>query len=144
MKQYELTYLISPDLSDKEADSFSIEIASLVQEKQGILEKNLSLLKKQLGYPIKKKMVAYLAGLNFQINPEGLEELKKQIKSESRILRYLILTKEPPKKIVKTLITREGRKEGESFFDKKPKRVIKPKVELKEIEKKLEEILKNE
>ena len=128
MKSYELTYLISPDLSEEEAISLSTEITSLIQEKQGILEKNLSLLKKQLSFPIKEKTAAYLAGLNFQMKPEGLEELKNQIKSESRILRHLILFKESPEKPVKTLV-------------KEPKRIIKPKVELKEIEKKLAEIL---
>ena len=129
IKHYELTYLISPDLSEEEANSLSAEIFSLVLGKQGILEKNLSLLKKQLSYPIKKKTAAYLATLNFQIKSKKLEELKNQIKSESKILRHLIIVKESPKKAIKTLI-------------KKPKRATKPKVELKEIEKKLEEILK--
>lgn len=128
MKHYELTYLISPDLSDEEANSLSTEISSLIQEKQGILEKNLFLLKKQLSYTIKKKTAAYLVTLNFEINSEKLEELKKQIESNSKILRYLIIVKKLSKKTIKTLI-------------KKPKRTIKPKVELKEIEKKLEEIL---
>ncbi len=131
MKHYELTYLISPDLSNEEANSLSTEITSNILAKQGILEKNLSLLKKQLSYSIKKKTAAYLACLNFQIKPEGLKELRKQIESNSKILRYLILSKESPEKTAKTLI-------------KKPRRIIKPKVELKEIEKKLEEILKDE
>jgi len=135
MKHYELTYLISPDLSEEEANSLSTEITSSVQKKQGILEKNLSLLKKQLSHAIKKKTAAYLASLDFQINPEGLEELKKQIKSDPRILRHLILLKPIPK------IT-EKKATKLSIISKK--KAAGKKVELKEIEKKLEEILKNE
>lgn len=92
MKTYELTYLISPDLSEQEAISLSIEISSFIEkEGQGVLEKNQPLLRKQLSYPIKKKTSAYLTSLNFQIKPEKLAELKKQIELNSKILRYLIV-----------------------------------------------------
>ena len=128
MKHYELTYLISNELSEKEANSLSIEINSLIQEKQGILEKTGVILKKQLAYPVKKKTAAYLASIDFKINSEKLGEIKKQIESNSKILRYLLLTKELPEKVTATLI-------------KKPRKTIKPKAKLKEIEKKLEEIL---
>ena len=137
MKHYELTYLISPELSKEEADSLSKEINSLIQEKQGILEKTIPVLKKQLAYPVKKKTIAHLASSFFQIKPEGLKELKKQIESEPKILRYLLLTTTKAKlKIApKTIRT--------PLVIKKTKEVIpKKKVELKEIEKKLEEILK--
>ena len=132
MKYYELTYLISPELSEKEINSLSTEINSLIQKNQGILEKTTPVLKKQLAYPIKKKTIAYLASLNFQIKAKELEKLKKQIESNQKILRYLILTtsKAVPKTIKIPLII------------KKAKEIVpKKKVELKEIEKKLEEML---
>ena len=128
MKHYELTYLISPELSEKEANSLSAEINLLIQEKQGILEKTIPASKKQLAYIIKKKTAAYLVSSFFQIEIKELEEIKKQIESNSKILRYLLLTKELPEKVTATLI-------------KKPRKTIKPKAKLKEIEKKLEEIL---
>ena len=130
MKHYELTYLISPELSKEEANSLSTEISSLIQEKQGILEKTTPILKKQLAYPIKKKTTAYLNSFDFQIKAEKLKDMESQIKSNSKILRYLILTKLPFK----------DKKEGFPAVFKKIKK--KKKVELKEIEKKLEEILK--
>ena len=128
MKHYELTYLISPELSKEEANSLSTEISSLIQEKQGILEKTIPVSKKQLAYPIKKKTTAYLASIDFKINSEKLKEIESQIKANSKILRYLILIKTPFKII----------KKPQAISKKK---TIKKKVELKEIEKKLEEIL---
>lgn len=121
MKYYELTYLISPDLSEKEVFSFQEKIISLIQELGGELLGEVKT-------PMRKKM-AYLATLNLHLSPKKLESLEKKLKSESQVLRYMILTKKVPKRVPEVAI--------------KPKKIIKPKpkVELKEIEKKLEEIL---
>jgi len=130
MKTYELTYLVSPDILEEEAILLSTKINSFIEEKGGILKKNLPLLKKQLSYPIKKKNIAYLMSLTFQVKAESLKEIKKQIEINSNILRHLLFIKkeEESQKIIKNLI-------------KKPKKIIKTKVDLKEIEKKIEEIL---
>jgi ribosomal protein S6 len=136
MKKYELTYLISPELSEQEADSLLTEINSFIKEKGGILEKNLPLLKKQLGYSVKKKITAYLASVIFQIKPIELKEIKKQIESNPKILRYLVLTviKEKFKIISKSVKI--------PLIIKKTKEITpQKKVKLEEIEKKLEEIL---
>ena len=128
MRYYELTYLISPDLSEEELRDCQEKVTSLIQE-EGVLSKVGSSIRKTLAYPIKKKSAAFSATLSFQLEPEKVESLEKKLKSESKILRYLILAKKLPKMAVVPV--------------KKPKRIIKPKpkVELKEIEKKLEEIL---
>ncbi len=127
MRHYELTYLISPDLSEKEAKVFSEKIISLIQGLGGELLGEVKT-------PVRKKM-AYLATLNFHLDPEKLGGLEKGLKSENQVLRYIILTK--PKHITRYVL---GEKVPPS---KLPKKIVKPeaKVELKEIEKKLEEIL---
>jgi len=130
MKFYELTYLISPELSEEEIRTLQEKINSLIQEEGGVLSEVNSVVRKTLAYPIEKKRVAYLAILSFQLDPERLGSLEKKIKAESGILRYLILTKKLPKRVAAMPV-------------KKPRKITKPKpkVELKEIEKKLEEIL---
>ena len=128
MKNYELAYLISTEVSEEELKKVQEKINSLVQSLAGVLIETNSPIKKLLAYPIKKKSAAYLATLNFQLEPKKLANIEKELKSESKILRYLILTKKLPKKVVAVPIRR-------------PEKIIKPKVELKEIEKKLEEIL---
>jgi len=130
MKYYELTYLISPDLSEEEAKSCQEKIISLIQEVGGTLGEVKTPVRKKMAYPVRKKSSngAYLSTLNFHLDPEKLGSLEKKLKSEQKILRYLILKKKILKKIPEILI-------------EKPKRIVRPKVELKEIEKKLEEIL---
>lgn len=133
MKKYQITYLISTDLSEKEKAEISEKIISFIQEHKGILTQKKEPVKKRLGTQIKAQQTAYVASLNFQLDPENLaifDILLKKIKNETKILRYLISVE----KIVeekKSLIRKP--------FAKKAKETEK--VELKEIEKKLNEIL---
>lgn len=126
MRHYELTYLISPELSEEEIKSFQEKIISLIQEVGGSLSEVLE--------PARKKM-AYLATLNFHLDPEKLGSLEKGLKSENQVLRYIILAKPRTKKVL--VLSKKAPP------SKLPKKIVKPeaKVELKEIEKKLEEIL---
>ena len=129
MKNYELTYLITPELSEEEIKKQGEKMVSQIQEVGGILKEISKPIKKTLAYPIKKKTSAYLVFLSSQLAPEKLEEIEKKLKSDSHILRYLISTKGLPKEIIPSA---------------QPPHALKPKpkkVELKEIEKKLEEIL---
>jgi len=129
MKLYELAYLILPDLSETELKSFQEKIISLVENKGGVLINTNEPIRKKLAYPIKKRTEAYLSFLSFQMNPEKLIEVERELKTEEKILRFLIITKKILKKFPESLI-------------KKPSKITKPKkVELKEIEQKLEEIL---
>ena len=96
-----------------------------------------------MAYLIKKQSQAFLAILNFQLDPVNLSNLEKKLNAESvgsKILRYMILTKEEPK------IIRQKYKKAEIPVIIKKKKTVESekekKVELKEIEKKLDEILK--
>jgi len=132
MKAYELTCLISSELSEEEAKNFQEKIVSLIQEEGGVLVEGKLPFKKKLAYPVKKQSQAYLAVINFQLLPEKLADLEKKIKAENQVLRYLVLVKPP---VRETKITRVFKRPE----IEKPKK--EKKVELKEIEKKLEEIL---
>lgn len=132
MRLYELTYLISPEVSEKDLVSLQENIASFIQEKEGLLTEVSPPAEKKLAYPIKKKERAFLASMIFQLKPERLKELEEKLKGEEKILRYLILLQKMPKKAP-----------SPPSLSKKKIVEKKPKVELKEIEKKLEEILGN-
>lgn len=144
MNYYELTYLLSPGLSEEEREAFQKKIQSLIQGEDGILTDSRNPLKRKLGYPIKNKGEAFLITLNFNLAPEKLGTLEKKLRSENQILRYLILTKPEAK------VSLAGGKKMPQLLKILPsktykdKKIVKPKekkVELKEIEKKLEEIL---
>ncbi|MGB9743387.1 MAG: 30S ribosomal protein S6 [Minisyncoccales bacterium] len=134
MKNYELTYLISNELTEEEAQNLQNKIVSYIQEEGGILINQRTPIKKTLAYPVKKKSQAYLAVISYQLLPEKLSNLEKKIKTEFHLLRYLIVvlptilpSTKPKPKLIKPVI--------------KPSPTKQAKVELKEIEKKLDEIL---
>lgn len=135
MKLYELTYLISLESSEDDLKTWREKINSLIQNEGGILDEVATPIKKDLAYPIKKQTSAYLTTLGFRLSSEKLENLEKKIKAEDKILRYSVLIKPRVKEIP---IRRKKLPKKVEIF---PKKITKPKAELKEIEKKLEEIL---
>jgi len=131
MKNYELTYLISSDVYGEELKNLSEKIKSFVQEEEGVIKKTTEPSKKELGYEIEEKKEAFLSILNFSFQPEKIANLEKKLKAENQILRYMILNKNLPEKILYPKRTSPELKIKESR-----------KVEFKEIDKKIEEILK--
>lgn len=142
MKPYEIAYLISSDLSEEEARAFQGKITSLVKEEGGILDEARMPLRKKLAYPIKKQNQAYLAFFNFQLNPDALANLEKKLKAENQILRHLIVIKKPVKPARERVRKLKTQPESVNFEENKAYNEKEKKVELKEIEEKLEEILK--
>lgn len=125
MKYYQLNYLISLELLEDEVNFLQEKIISQIQE-GGILVDSEKPIIKNLERPIKKNDRAYFSNLKFQLAQEKLLELENKLKSESKILRFLILT--------------QKRRRVEA--PRRKMKISEPKVELEKIEEKLKEILK--
>jgi ribosomal protein S6 len=129
MKYYELTYSVPSDLSEPEVKSIQEKINSSIQNKEGLLDSSTPPKKVNFSYPIKKNTQAYLISLSFYLKPERISELETEVKSEDKILRFLISNKKKLKAI----------KAPREPLVKKPEK--EKKAELKDIEQKLDEIL---
>jgi len=129
MKYYELTYLLSPELSESKIGEIQEKIISFIEEEGGKIEKSNKPIQIKLKYSVQEKEEGFLSTLSFYCLPEKLQNLEEKLKKESLVLRYLILNKKPLKKIKVPKI-------GKKIEVKKEK-----KVKLEEIDKKLEEIL---
>lgn len=127
MKYYELTYLVSPDLQESEVKDIEQKLNSFIQEKGGILDSSLLPERMKLSYEIKKMKQAFLISQNFYLKPEEIKNLENKIRPEKNIIRFLLFNKKTFKE-EKTPKRRSIKKTGK-------------KAELKDIEKKLEEIL---
>lgn len=132
MKYYELTYLITPDLSEDEARAFQAKVNSFIAD-EGMLEEGNVILRKKLAYEINKKNDAYMAVATFNADPEKIASLEKRLKEEKDILRYLLIIKEKQQTL--RIRPHMARAKAEN------KETAEKKVELKEIDKKLDEIL---
>lgn len=130
MKFYELTCLISSKLSEEEAKNLSAKIESLIKDEEGVSSGLKNFIRRRLATPIKKEGQAYLLTMDFHFEPDKLEILSKSLKNLPEILRFSIEVK----KVARI----------EPFREKILPKIKKPfaeKVELEDIEKKLEEIL---
>ncbi|HOK00497.1 MAG TPA: 30S ribosomal protein S6 [Candidatus Pacearchaeota archaeon] len=146
---YELNFLISGDVEDFK--TVNQKIINYIAEEGGVLEQEIEPKRIKLAYPIKKKNEAYLSTLIFKLDSEKLQNLIKKTKEEKEILRHLVLktkvSKKPEKiykkeekaQISEEVKIEEGKEEIKPVFHIKPKK--EEKVELKEIDKKIEEIL---
>ncbi len=128
MEYYELTYLALPSLKEEELEEVSKKIEELIKE--GKLEKKERAKKQKLAYQIKDESQAFLVSLYFQAEAKEIASLEKYLKEEERVLRHLIIKNKPQKEEKK-------RSEKPSIFRSSQK----PKVELSDIDKKIEEIL---
>lgn len=145
MKLYELTYLISSNLSEEEAKTSQEKIFSLIKDFEGIFEESFvlgGLNRKRLAYAIKKEDEAYLGTVVFRLNPDNILKLEKGLALEKNILRHLLLIKKLSS-FKKLRAIRSTKKPRITPGETKPIQKKEKKVEMAEIEKKLEEILKD-
>ena len=134
---YELILLVSP-LVEKIDSEILAKIRDLILGLDGNIKKEFTWEKRKLAFPIKKQLFGSYIIFEFALSGEKIEELQKQLKSNPDILRYLIINK-------------EGVKEERPRLRAMKPKIIAPlppsetkgeKVKIEELDKKLEEILK--
>ncbi|MCX6722369.1 MAG: 30S ribosomal protein S6 [Candidatus Staskawiczbacteria bacterium] len=94
MKTYELTYIISPEISLEEAEAKGKEIEKAISGREGAILKQLNPVARTFSYPIGKKASGFFANLEFQLEPEKLLELKEIIEKDGKIVRHMIIIKQ--------------------------------------------------
>lgn len=133
MKQYELVYLMIPDLTEEELKNNMEKIVSLIQETGGVLGASEKPEKRKLGYSIKGRQEAFLVCVNFSANPEKIQDIKNAVSSKNEILRSIVIIKEKESEIKK----KRSITARKNFKTSKEKR-----VELEKMDEKIDEILK--
>jgi ribosomal protein S6 len=161
MKTYELAYIVSPEITSEEAEAKGKEIESAILSKEGTIVKQLTPIAKTFSHPVGKKASGFWGVLEFQIEPEKLVEFQSDLAKDKTVVRYMISIKRPAEfkkarrtkikvdsplpvpveekpvvEIEKIEVPVEEKKKSTSKIKE-----IKEKVELKDIEEELEEIL---
>jgi len=149
-KIYQLNCLLQPDLPKLMFEEVEKEIRKIIEASGGIIEKSNFYPKKDLAYFIinkklamgrKKYNTAAMLVIDFQISPEKIAVLEKFLQKETKIMRHILLAQKKTKKSVveeKEEVEKEDyKKVSEKTNENKPSEKIK----LKEIDKKLNEIL---
>jgi small subunit ribosomal protein S6 len=143
-KEYELTCILQPQLEGASLDSFKKEITDILTKFNGSI--NFKEEKKHdLAYPINKQGQGIYLISQISIGPEKIPDFSKELKLNKQILRHLI--SQMP--LVKPKPERKRRKKPAESAERiqagppKSERFGgKEKVELNEIDEKLDEIIK--
>jgi ribosomal protein S6 len=124
VKLYRLTYLISPKLEKDEAVQVNQKLASFLKEKNGEVKTEKEILQKNLAYFIQKEKTAYLADIVFSLPILELPTLKKFLRTNKNIKRFLLTNSKPL--IIKPVRVRaiEAEQDEESV-DEKLNRILK-------------------
>lgn len=146
---YELTYIIPSKIQEKEQQVIKNKVAEIITTNDGEILDDTELGKKKLSYPISGSRHGNYITLDFNLRPNFIKKIDDSLKEIDHILRYLIIRKEKEKNAPISKY-RERKKEREIPATKtelspgRPKTQAKKKVELKDLDKKLEEMLKEE
>jgi small subunit ribosomal protein S6 len=95
MRNYELAIILCPELKEEERKEVIKEIEDLIGKKEGKVGKIIEWGKKELAYTIKKGGKRFSEGFYFLFNlellPETLSEIRKKLRINENILRYLLV-----------------------------------------------------
>lgn len=138
-KRYELAYLIQEPAQEETMR----EISEILTQESALTNYQEPLVKKELAYPIEKLKTAYFGWTRFTTQPHQIKNIQEKLFNLKLVLRFL-LTEMPSevtaKKVRKKIRSRIAKPESIQTQDKETKEGKK--VNLEEIDKKLEEILK--
>ena len=148
IKNYEIAYLINPDVPEDGVFGEVGKITGLIQDAHGLVGKIQEPKKRKLAYPISKSLYAYFGWTTFAVAPERIANVEKRLRLEKSILRYLMV--EEVKRPVMQFRPRGGgiprralatpHLEGVApFTPAQPKE--EDQVKIQELDKRLEEIL---
>lgn len=155
-RRYTLHFMLKSAVGVEGAHNFSQEISKKVETLGGKIETSMCGEQTRIfAYPIKKEGQGFLCETVFLIEPEKIKDLYNDLKNEDSVLRHVIETKKPTQKSVKLRMEKERRrsikKEGKSLTEKdekaepitKQEAKKRDKISIEEIDKKLDEIIKN-
>jgi small subunit ribosomal protein S6 len=94
MRLYETGFLISPNVTEEEADILIQQMADIITQKNGKMAKLEKWGKRRLAYQISKFGEAYYVFFHYDGGPDIPLELGRRFRQMDTILRYLTLVKE--------------------------------------------------
>ncbi|HKJ26812.1 MAG TPA: 30S ribosomal protein S6 [Anaerolineales bacterium] len=91
MRQYEVAYIIHPELDETAFNDVNDRISSLITDNGGTIEKAELWGKKKLAYEIRKQTDGQYVFLNATIPPTFCVELERNLRLMEPVLRYMII-----------------------------------------------------
>lgn len=89
-REYELMYLVRPDVADKRLDEIQAKVEEIIAEHGGVHHRSERWKKRRLAYEIQKYREGYYTVMRFAATPEVLREIDYYLRYNEDVLRYLL------------------------------------------------------
>lgn len=90
LREYELFYIIRPDLDEEQVRAAMDEVASMVAGDQGEVTKSSLWGRRRLAYPIAGFSDGYYALKEVSLPGERLRDLERQLRLDEQVIRHLV------------------------------------------------------
>lgn len=142
IQKYELSYLLDPQLEEKEVKEKQNKLESKIKDKGGELLEQEDPKETNLAYPIEKRTVAFLGTFYFKMEKQNFPEFREEFKETGGVLRFLPVKRETGEKSKsKSKRKKKVSKKKKKSKKSKKKEKEKKKVDLDQIEEELGEII---
>lgn len=91
MNDYEITYILRPNLEDAEVEERSNAVAEIVRVQGGDVVAIERLGKKRLAYEIGDAREGSYVAMQFKASPAAAKELQRQLRLQEDVLRELLV-----------------------------------------------------
>ena len=94
MNQYEVLYVITPELEEEAMRGTIEKFSGIITANGGEIEKIDEWGKRHLAYPIDYKNEGYYVLVNFLAMPEFPRELERNFKIDENIIRFMVVRRD--------------------------------------------------
>ena len=91
MREYELVFVISPEVPDENVGATTEKISQFVSNRGGSIDKVEPWGRRKLAYPIKDFREGTYVLLQFKMEPRHLTDLEASLRISEEVLRYLVV-----------------------------------------------------
>lgn len=91
MKNYELMYILLPNLSEEEIKAKNVALQKIITDNGGKITGVNEWGLRDIAYEIKKQTKGYYVVVNFTSDNAALNEFNRIVALDAQVMRYLIL-----------------------------------------------------
>lgn len=95
MREYELTVLIKPDLTEKELDKEVKLLADFLEKNGAKIKSKKDPEKKSTAYPVAKFREAWYVFMELSLDSQTLVGIEEKIRVSDNVLRHLLCRQNP-------------------------------------------------
>jgi len=94
MREYELTFVIRPDMDDEGFAATTEKVAGYVKAAGGEVTHTNLWGRRRLAYPIRRFAEGYYVFLLIQMDANGLSDLDRSLRLNEDVIRHLVVRKD--------------------------------------------------